>query len=150
MSTYQIISSDAYIGDSRREAEPDTGSISFSSHRCKHINNPPGVIKAWYDKYTDDKKNSRLPSIVDIKEIGINYDAHPFGYPRELRYLQTSNGGHDSHTVHLRKFQPPSAFRHKRSPKSLRNTKQKSKVRSKRRYKVRSKGRSKQRRSRKM
>jgi hypothetical protein len=137
MSTYKIISSNKYSGR-LRDAEPDSG----PGRLFKRIRNPPDVIKTLYEKHKYDEEKGLLPSIVDIKQFGINF----VGYPEDLYYLQTSNGGDDSHIVHLKKVQPPSTFRHKRSPKSLRNTKQKSKGRSK----VRSKGRSKQRRSRKM
>jgi hypothetical protein len=136
MSTYKIISSGEYSGR-LRDAEPQYG----PDRLFKRIRNPPDVIKTLYEKHKYDEEKGLLPSIVDIKESNIVLDI----YPEELRYLQTSNRGHDSHSVHLRKVQPPSIFRHKRYPKSLRNTKQRSKVRSKRRSKRRSKA--KQRRS---
>jgi len=112
------------------------------------LREPPGVIKTLYETYKSDEENRLLPSIVDIKELGIVRDT----YPDKLLYVQSYREGimSGAYYVHLEKVQPPSAFRHK----SLRNTKQKSKVRSKvrskGRSKRRSKGRSKQRRSRKM
>jgi hypothetical protein len=60
MSTYEIIASGEYIGDYRRDSEPDSG--GNGTQRYKFIVEPAGVIKTLYKKHEDNKKKVSYPA----------------------------------------------------------------------------------------